>query len=106
MPSAAAAALSGPISDEPSTRSGSFAPCSRAAHTSGIPSATTSESRAIRSVRAVSQLAARATSMFTGMIAPPRPSGPCLAHHIDDLALRQGVKPQLTHLDLGWPHDL
>jgi hypothetical protein len=73
-PARAAAALSVVMSDDPATRSGSTSPTARAAHTRGIPSATTSDPVATRLASSVERAAALAMSMFTVTMEPPRPA--------------------------------
>ena len=73
-PPLAAAALSVMMSDDPVTRSGSTSPAARAAHTKGIPSATTIDPVATRSASSGDRLAALAMSMFTVTMEPPRPA--------------------------------
>jgi hypothetical protein len=72
-PPAAAAALSEKIRLAPATRSGSGSLPSRDAHTSGIPSATTTEARAMRARASGSRLAWRQMSTLGVTIQPPRP---------------------------------
>jgi hypothetical protein len=73
-PSAAAAALNENTSEAPVTRSGSTCRLARAAQTSGMPSAMTSDAAATSFARPGCRLAARATSTLTGMIDPPSPA--------------------------------
>ena len=70
--SASAAALKEKTSEDPATRSGIGVPSSRAAHTIGMPSATTRDPRSISRARAASLEAANATSTLTGIIEPPK----------------------------------